>query len=88
MRNYLLLVLSLLLPTVALAQVKKATITGKILSTEDKKSIPGVFIQELGSQNYTISETNGFYKLLNQRKGKVTLSFSLLGKKNLKCRYS
>jgi iron complex outermembrane receptor protein len=74
MKRRLLFMLCLLMIAVA-AEAQKRTITGKIISSDDRSPIPGVNIVEKGTQNGTISDSDGGFTLSVSDNAVVIFSF-------------
>lgn len=73
--NVLILILSLLLGNMAMAQ--QSVLTGKVTDSSSGETLPGVSIVVKGTTNGTISDFNGGYTI-NVEKG-ATLIFSYVG---------
>lgn len=56
------------------------TISGKIIDKETSKPLLGVFIRDTKSENWSISEKDGTFKILIPYSQNIELNFSLLGK--------
>jgi TonB-linked SusC/RagA family outer membrane protein len=65
----------MMLSRLAMAQ---ATITGQVLSDDDKLPLAGVSIIERGTNNGTVTDSNGKYRISTQRSNS-DLTFSFLG---------
>lgn len=75
----LLLLIPLFVPMLAWAQA--VTVTGKVISGDDGKGLPGVTIQIKGTTQGAISDLDGNYSLSADPKG--TLIFSYMGYKTI-----
>ncbi len=75
--NVLILMLSLLLGNIAMAQ--QTVLTGKVTDSSSGEALPGVSIVVKGTTNGTITNMDGIYNL-NAKKGDV-LQFSFVGYK-------
>ncbi|MCT4639208.1 MAG: carboxypeptidase-like regulatory domain-containing protein [Bacteroidales bacterium] len=72
-RNILLLFFTLLTSIV----YSQTTVTGVVISEEDSLKLPGILINEKGTDNSTVTDINGFYKITIRDSS--TLIFSGMG---------
>ena len=79
----LLLLIPLFVPMLAWAQA--VTVTGKVISGDDGKGLPGVTIQIKGTTQGAISDLDGNYSLSADPKG--TLIFSYMGYKTIEMNF-
>ncbi|GAB3665187.1 TonB-dependent receptor [Echinicola sediminis] len=79
MRNYLLLILFLLLGHVAWGQeAAEHEIRGTVYSQEDGSPIPGAVISTMDGEKRTVSDENGWFSITLEA-GKISLEVSYLG---------
>ena len=58
-------------------------ITGKVIDKESSTSLSGVFIRDTKSDNWSISDKDGKFKITLLYYQDVELNFSILGKKDI-----
>src|SRR6267143_2102472 len=69
--------LSVFLVCGSVAALAQQTVTGKVLSADDKTSIPGVNIVEKGTSNGTVTDAEGNFRIVVSNNS--TLVFSFVG---------
>src|SRR5437868_4477473 len=75
LRNVLIMLLTF---TAGVALAQEKVVTGKVTSTEDGSSIPGVNVVVKGTTNGTTTDADGNYRLSVPASG-TTLVFSFIG---------
>jgi len=82
MRKIALMLVSIVLLGIFVAEAQVKTITGTVISSEDQLGIPGVSVSVKGTTVGTVTDINGTYKLDVPNDAKV-LVFSFVGMKTL-----
>ncbi|MDM1397229.1 TonB-dependent receptor [Myroides odoratimimus] len=59
--------------------VKKGIVSGRVIDSGDKSSLPGAAVLLDNGKQYTVSNNNGYYEFLNIPEGKYVLSVSYIG---------
>ena len=68
-------ILSILLFSILTIQAANAIWVSGTVSDNQGLVIPGVYVMEKGTSNGTVSDANGFYKILVKASGTLTFSF-------------
>lgn len=64
--------------------VKKGILSGRVVDSSDKSSLPGAAVLLDNGKQYTVSNTSGYYEFLNIPEGKYTLTVDYIGYTSLK----
>lgn len=82
MKNRIILILIFLITTVISGFAQKGAISGYLIDTLSKKPVIGATIIMFETNDMTISDTNGFFTIINLESGKYSFGVKLIGYKD------